>query len=328
MKALSALAAALFAALTLLLVSSPASATAPGENGRIAFQRVFFRTDGSTARIAIFTVRPSGIGVRQVTHPRLGIETGRMRWSPDGRRLAYMRTKLEDWRPHILVMRHDGTHRRDLTRGHCPSTSCSGEEDPAWSPDSNRIAFIRLVGERRAMFVMRADGTHRIRLMPSTGTRYEDWAPTWSPNGNRLVFQRRDGVRETNALFVVRVDGTHLRRLTPWKWNASSRPDWSPNGRWILFERPNQKGHTRLCLIHPNGTGFGRITHSRDWRWGRFSPDGSKITALREPGETTQDDLYVMRRDGSGIEPITGNLLDPGEPFPPAEGLPDWGTHK
>jgi hypothetical protein len=31
-------------------------------------------------------------------------------------------------------------------------------------------------------------------------------------------------------------------------------------------------------------------------RWGSFSPDGTMITALREPGEATQDDIYVIQR--------------------------------
>jgi hypothetical protein len=141
-------------------------------------------------------------------------------------------------------------------------------------------------------------------------------------------YEPLDNVREAAALFVVRVDRAHFRRITPWALEEGTRPDWSPNGHWILFQRPNSKGRTRLCLIHPNGTGFHRITHSRIWRWGRFSPDGMMITAQREPGETTQDDIYVMHRDGSGIEPVTGSVLDPGEPFAPAEGLPDWGTHR
>jgi Tol biopolymer transport system component len=234
-----------------------------------------------------------------------------------------MRTKLDPRRGHIIVARPNGTRRHDLTRGHCPRSSCSGEEDPAWSPTGKRIAFIRAVGETQVLFVMRKNGTHRVQVMPNTG-RFDDWAPTWSPRGHRLVFRRWDDVREAAALFVVRVDGAHARRITPWALDALNRPDWSPNGRWILFQRPNAKEQTRLCLIHPNGTGFRRITHSRLWRWGRFLPDGTLITALREPGGTTQDDLYILHLDGSGIEPVTGNVLDPGEPFAPVEGLPDW----
>ena len=327
MKGFAAFAVAIVAVASLLIMTSAAHATFSGENGRIAFQRVFWRSDGSSARIPIFTIRPSGAKLRQVTHPPLGVETARVRWSPDGRWLAYMWTKLEPRRPHIRLIRTNGTDRRDLTHGHCPPASCSGEEDPAWSPDGDRIAFIRTVGGRQVVFVMRKNGTHRRQVVPDAG-RYDDWAPTWSPQGHRLVFRRWDNVREAAAIFVARVHGAHVRRITPWALDPGNRPDWSPNGRWILFQRPNEKGQTRLCLIHPDGTGFRRITHSRLWRWGRFSPDGTLITALREPGETTQDDLYVLHLDGSGIKPVTGNVLDPGEPFAPAEGLPDWGTHR
>jgi TolB protein len=66
MKALSALAAALFAAITLLLIAPPASATVPGDNGRIGFRR-YFNPEHTWG--AIFTISPDGAGLRRVTHP-------------------------------------------------------------------------------------------------------------------------------------------------------------------------------------------------------------------------------------------------------------------
>ena len=47
------------------------------------------------------------------------------------------------------------------------------------------------------------------------------------------------------------------------------------------------------------------------------------ITAARELGEASQNDLYVMKLDGSEIEPVTGSLSSG-----PAEGLPDWGQRR
>ena len=55
MKALSASAAALFAALTALVITPLASATFSGENRRIVFQR-------NTGTLDLFTVRPNGKG--------------------------------------------------------------------------------------------------------------------------------------------------------------------------------------------------------------------------------------------------------------------------
>ncbi|MDP9299389.1 MAG: hypothetical protein M3P43_00590, partial [Actinomycetota bacterium] len=58
------MAAVMLTAVALLGVS-PAGATAPGTNGRIAF-RVYF--NNAHTRGAIFTIRADGTGLIQVTH--------------------------------------------------------------------------------------------------------------------------------------------------------------------------------------------------------------------------------------------------------------------
>src|SRR5262249_55111944 len=56
----------------------PADATTPGTNGRIAFQMDFGRG------IEIYTIRPNGLGIRQLTKVHGTAETPD--WSPDGTR--------------------------------------------------------------------------------------------------------------------------------------------------------------------------------------------------------------------------------------------------
>ena len=64
----------------LLTSLTPAYATFPGRNGLIAFQ---VQTD---AGIQIYTVRPSGHNLRQITH--VSGDAVRPDWSPDGRQIV------------------------------------------------------------------------------------------------------------------------------------------------------------------------------------------------------------------------------------------------
>lgn len=289
--------------------------------GRIVFQRVLF----GQGRIALFTVRPDGTDVRQLTDPPRGVETGRPDWSSDGQEIAYMwRSLTDEGAPaHVIVVWADGTHRRDLSREACRRDHCVGEEDPVWSPDGGHLAFTRQTAGPRSVFVMRSDGTHRRRVTRPPSGRYGDSAPSFSPDGRRIVFTRWDDARERSSLFVVAVDGSGLERITEWKADELVRPDWSPDGRLIVFSRADSHGRTQLHVIHPDGTGLHAITHAAEteWLWASFSPDGSMITAVGIPGEASENDVYVMKRDGTRIRPVTASLSRY-----PAEGLPDWGT--
>jgi Tol biopolymer transport system component len=144
-----------------------------------------------------------------------------------------------------------------------------------------------------------------------------------APSGKRLAFARSDNKRDfKQAIFTIRLDGTGLNRLMPSRIDAD-QPDWSPNGRWIAF-RTQQQSDTKgnIALVHPDGTGFHRITHGHGkfkWLSCSFSPNGQKIVAGRVPGsgKTANADVYVMRIDGSDRR----NLTQSG----PWESAPDWG---
>jgi Tol biopolymer transport system component len=307
----------------LLLSAVPASATPPGENGRIAYR--LFLNDEQT-RAAILTIRRDGSGKRWVTHPAPGVLHLVPDWSADGHWIAFVRAG-EDWdttqlrrdRPRVFRIHPNGSGRDDL------STSCTGhcriDDDPAWSSNGKRIAFTRVFRndlEEVDLMVMRADGTHvRYVTHHARFTRNEDWAPQWAPNGKRLVFHRVDKKRELSAIFTIRLDGTGIRRVTPWRIDAHGEPDWSPNGRWINYE-----SYRGPCLVHPNGEGRHCLIGDGDqfdWGSGSFSPDGTMIVAPRAPGvgPPSHFDVFRMNIDGSGLFNVTQtNRWD---------GTPDWG---
>jgi len=142
-------------------------------------------------------------------------------WSPDGKRIAFVRGKGRN--SDIYVMNADGTHRRKITK------SLSEDAFPSWSPDGKTIAFTHLTpehtdigayeiyaigvngtGQRRLTHArMGIDGKNQRRL---THNPASDAFEAWSPDGNRIAFlSDRSGRTE---VYVMRADGTDVRRLT------------------------------------------------------------------------------------------------------------------
>jgi TolB protein len=94
-------------------------------------------------------------------------------WSPDGRRLAFVRqaslTNYDIW-----TVRADGTGARRLT------SAPRADVSPTWSPDGKRIAFATRRDGPWAIYVMSADGSRERRLTPP-GTTTDDAQPAWQP---------------------------------------------------------------------------------------------------------------------------------------------------
>jgi len=314
-----------------------ASATPPGKNGQIAFTRYASGVKGGEPSAgAIFTVGVNGKGERQVTRPPAGASDVQPDWSPDGSRIVFER-QFEDKPYEIWSVRPDGSELRQIDPG-CPpgitEDQICEEEDPAWSPDGEQIAFgnpfgkIKFIGgvewiEVGAVAVMDADGSnHRQLTQLRRPTSSEDFQPVWAPDGKRIAFQRENSTaspRNRRAIFVINSDGSGLRRVTPWKLDAGDHPDWSPDGRWILFRSQSFDLGGNLHAIRPNGTGLKQLTHVRpdvEVLSSSYSPDGKSIVFSRT-GKGGLPDLFVMRSDGSKIRQLTRTSR--------WDSAPDWG---
>jgi TolB protein len=293
---------------------SPAHATAPGENGRIAFRRYF---NSAQTRGAIFTINPDGTGIRQLTHRGKDLLDTEPDWSPDGKWIAFQR--VEPGKPsRIFKVRANGTDLTRLSHNLCIAGDCAEDVLPYWSPNGKLIAFTRFGNDDGLVFVMRSDGSH---VRPVQGTvSYGGGVAQWSPDGTRFVFSGTKSSGAT-ATYTIPLDGTHARRLTPWKLHAASG-DWSRDGRWILFEsHVGQDRQDNLYLVHPNGTDLHKITtspaHVHQWGSFSFSPDGTMITVAHNVSGDQNPDVWVMNLDGSGLRNVTDSAI--------FDSAPDWG---
>lgn len=323
-----AVCAALLAAATL---ATAASTTAPGRNGRIAFNRYRYRED-TPPWSEIFVVNPNGRGLKRITHAPKGYQDDRPDWAPDGSGIVFMRCAPNGGRCAIWSVSATGARPRRLSPrciGRRTSPRCVDDSAAVYSPNGKRLAFSRFQGRGPSEIVIADTKLHHLRLL-TIGTD-----PGWSPSGRQLVFARSNdpetGLKPVGgrALFVVNANGSRLRRLTPWALKAGDRPDWSPDGAWILFRTiPNGPGDYskgNLYAIRPDGTELRQLTHFpptvRILRSGSYSPDGSSIVFATTAGATRAlgllPDLFVMSADGTDIRPLTRS--------PNWDGSPVWG---
>jgi Tol biopolymer transport system component len=150
---------------------------------------------------------------RSLTHPGKGQGDFLPTWSPDSRRVAFVRCFRCDRprRTRRIIYTVGLDHRRTTRLG--PGTW------PAWSV-GGEIAFTR-GGD---LYATNADGLSPRRV---TSGEPQDGSPDWSPDGLQIVFDR-DG-----DVYTVPQTGGAVARLTT---DGHSRsPTFSPDGQNILY---------------------------------------------------------------------------------------------
>jgi Tol biopolymer transport system component len=241
---------------TSALAESPASAAYPGHAGLIAFSSVV----NGTAQI--FTINPV-TGARK----RLTANGGQNPcWSPYGTQIAF------DRNGDLWVMNANGTHQHDITK-----TANVVEEDPTWSPDGRRLAYMRSAAGPWRIAVLNADGSNRKVLTTDSGT---DSEPAWSTTNKIAFVSDRTGRRQ---IWVMNADGSNQHNVSK---DASDDvdPAWSPDGTQIAYSGPMHPKDSvggDLWTMSANGSSKTAVVHQptgySDGSYPAWSPDGRTL---------------------------------------------------
>lgn len=277
------------------LFVTPAHATFPGKNGRIAF----------LVGPDIYTMNPDGSDVRQLTHMSADRAANWEFWSPDGKQIVFNEgPAAASGVGEIWLMNADGSNQRLVL-----VEENFSDDRPSFTPDGNSILFnrCRRLAEECAIYRIGVDGSGLRAL-----TKYElgilDLSASASPDGQSLLFTgiSHDGI--IAALFLKGSDGSPLQRLTPVPLSPR-QPNWSPDGKTIAFSThccnpQNQE----IWTVRPDGSELRRLTNNgNDYFAGphdfhpSWSPQGDAIVFERDAPNFSSSAIVVMRGDGTGL---------------------------
>jgi Tol biopolymer transport system component len=199
----------------------------------------------------------------------------------------------------LFSVRPDGTGVRRLTR------TSLWEQDPAWSPNRQLIAFSRGGTYCHAttmcdyvalgISVMAADGTQQRALTTNSEVeRYVDSSPSWSPDSRSLAFIRGDnidGADPLNGIYVIGADGEGLERISREKEAISLA--WSPTGSTIAYAHQTERA--QYVGLLDLATGQAKRLLTRGFRWPNsvaWSNQGRFLAVAASDG------LYIVRTTG------------------------------
>lgn len=226
---------------------------------------------------------------------------GNVVWSPSGDKIAF--TSSEEGSTQLFVRWMESGLTTSITN----LTESPG--NLGWSPDGNLILFSK--------FVPGSSSVVNVTLpSPPSGAEWEQPAQVI----DRAVY-RRDGrgyVKEGyRHLFVISAEGGAPRQLTSGNFDFGDA-SWAPDSKYIIFTA-DLSGNADLDpnneQIYELNIDTGERKKITDKRGPHnnpvISPDGKRIayTGLNDEFVGYQlTDVYVMNRDGSNLQKISGNV--------------------
>jgi dipeptidyl aminopeptidase/acylaminoacyl peptidase len=195
------------------------------DGATVAFVRVAVNEKENRYETAIFAVPSSGAEApRRLT---AGTRDTAPRWSPDGKRIAFVRAPEKDGKPQptqIYLLQMDGGEAHALTEVE------SGATSPAWSPDGRTIAFNSSTGTD--------DGKKSDEPKPAAGHKSDVEVVT------RAVYRANgtagwvDNAHHAHIFTIAASDGfgerPRPRQITDGEFDEHGI-EWSPDGSTIYF---------------------------------------------------------------------------------------------
>jgi dipeptidyl aminopeptidase/acylaminoacyl peptidase len=256
---------------------------------------------------------------RQLTFWDEPLNPGALRFSRDGRRIAFIATRG------TALERYPMPYNGDRIRSYVPAISerrlgiaSVYGGDVIWVPTVGAVSSVQWTGDGSVLYEEKSpDGKTREIKVATTGgvsrTLWRDhddrwWSPTnldsktiVSPDGKTVAFVTdRSGWIHVYVMPVTATSESEAKQLTSGAYLAGLG-DWSPDSRRIAYHRsaPGNQMERFISIIDVASGATEPIVTARGVSFDpRFSPDGARLVYQRTDVENSLD-LYVVARRSS-----------------------------
>jgi Tol biopolymer transport system component len=190
------------------------------------------------------------------------------------------------------------------------TTGSNRDVDPMISPDGNSLVFASNRTGHYNLFVFSYQTSGTLQL---TNGNKDDRYPNWSADGSRIIFgSDRTG---RGDLYESKVDGSSgFLQLTDQEL-LEEYPSYTGDRKGLLYARAEKRNPLRreMKIVYADALpAAGNAVVLGDGDQPRFSPDGSRIVFVSN--RTKNDDVWLMRRDGSQQTQLTTDNKDDTDP--------------
>lgn len=245
---------------------------------------------GDRTRSSISFLSLADYSTHEITSPPPGYLDRSPMFSPDGKRLAFIRSTIAGVSNDIYVMPTSGGNPKRLTFDRRPIMG-----SPAWTADSREIIFSSDRGVATGLWRVSATGCIPV---PVAGPVGEAVWPSIPTNGKHaLVYEQ--GVFKSNIWRLDLRDPIHPERAPlpiVSEKGDKMRPELSPDGKKVAFES-NRLGFWDLWTCEIEKGDCDQITslHGTAGR-ARWSPNGRYIAFEFHPNEHSE--IYMVEVPG------------------------------
>ena len=308
--------------------------------------RICYTADGEPKGSQVFVLWLATREATQLTHCT---ETpSNLRWSPDGRRIAFQmqvpekdgfpiampkapkgakwaeepkiitrlayRRDQQGYRPagysHLFVVDEQGGTPRQVTKGDFDHTS------PQWTADGKELVFAGLRTpdadwevEESEIYAVEVDDACTVRQL--TDRRGPDTGPMPSPDGRFIAFTSRDKDKDSysiSPLWLMANDGSGKRALTADLDRQPQNLQWDLQGKRVYFTIEDQ-GSVQLCSASLDGAVTRLTSGAHMFQLGSVALDGTIVGTRTTPHEPGTIVTLGTRASTGGLTAVHADVL-------------------